>query len=123
MPESDDLLRAGEEALRSARILLEHGQWADAISRAYYAMVYAARALLARRGLAPRTHRGTVHLFGKEFVSPGLFPREVADLLPATMAFRDRADYGERRDLREADARRAVEAAERFVAIATEFRA
>lgn len=34
------------------------------------------------------------------------------------MAFRDRADYGERKDLGEADARRAVEAAERFLGVA-----
>ena len=49
MPESDDLMRAGEEALQSARLLVEHNLWADAISRAYYAMVYATRALLGEK--------------------------------------------------------------------------
>jgi len=114
LPEPDDMIRAGEEALRSAQILLSEGLWADAISRAYYTMVYAARALLASKGLAPRTHRVAIQLFVQEFVRTGLFPSGVAKLLTATMAFRDRADYGLRKDLTEEDARRAVEAGNRL---------
>ena len=115
MPESDDLMRAGEEALQSARLLVEHNLWADAISRAYYAMVYATRALLGEKGHAPKTHRGAIQLFGREFVQPGTFSPDVAKLLTTTMAFRERADYGLRGDLAEADARRTVDAAERFL--------
>lgn len=118
MPEPEDFLRAGEEALGSARILLEHRRWADSISRAYYAMVYAARALLTARGFAPRTHRGTIRLFGKELVRAGIFPADVARSLSAAMAFRGRADYGMRGDLSEHDARRTVEAAEEFLSVA-----
>jgi len=40
--------RAGEK-LEVARSLLEDGFYSDAVSRAYYAMFYAARALLAER--------------------------------------------------------------------------
>lgn len=115
LPESGELFRAGEEALGAARLLLEHGMWADAISRSYYAMVYAVRALLATKGLDPRTHRGAVHVLGREFVVPGIFPAETAKLLTAAMAFRDRADYGMRGDLTEDDARRTVEAADLFL--------
>lgn len=115
MPEPEDLLRAGEEALRSSHILLREGMWADAISRAYYAMVYAARALLLTKGMSPRTHRGVVQVFGREFVVSGRFPVDLAKLLTATMAFRDRADYGPREGLTQDDARRAMEGAERFL--------
>ncbi len=115
MPESEDLLGAGEEALHAASILAANGLWADAISRAYYSMIYAARALLATKGLHPRTHRGAVHLLGQEFVRTGMFPREEAARLTAAMAFRDRADYGWRGDLEEADARRTVDAARTFL--------
>lgn len=115
MSESDDLMRAGEEALASARLLVEHRLWADAISRAYYAMVYATRALLAEKGHAPKTHRGAVQLFGREFVKPGTFSPETARILTSTMAFRERADYGVRGDLAEADARKAVDGAGQFL--------
>lgn len=116
MPEANELMQAGEQALRSARLLLEHGMWADAISRAYYAMVYSVRALLATKNLDSRTHRGAVHLFGREFVRPGIFSADVAKLLTAAMAFRDRADYGMRGELSQEDATRTVDAADRFLA-------
>ncbi len=115
MPERDDLLRAGEQALRSSRLLLDAGMWADAIGRAYYAMVYGARAVLLTEGLAPRSHRGVAQVLGREFVLPGRFPKDLAKMLTATMAFRDRADYGPREGLTEGDARRAVEGAARFL--------
>ena len=118
MPEADDRMRAAEEALRASLLLVEHSLWSDAISRAYYAMVYAARALLSMKGLEPATHRGTVHLFSQEFVRVGTFPVEVAKSLTAAMALRDRADYGLRDDLTEEDARRTVKAAADFLATA-----
>lgn len=39
------LLRA-EKALKSAKLLVEHRQLEDAVSRAYYAMFHAAKAIL-----------------------------------------------------------------------------
>ena len=120
MPEPDQLMRAGEEALRSAKVLCDHGLWADAISRAYYAMIYTARALLASKGLSPKTHRGAVQLLGREFVGAGNFPPELVKSLSAVMAFRDRADYGAREDLTEGDARRTLDAAGAFIDAADE---
>ncbi len=118
MPEANDRMRAAEEALRASRLLVDHSLWSDAISRAYYAMVYAARALLSMKGLEPATHRGAIHLFSQEFVRPGTFPAEVAKSLTAAMTLRDRADYGLRGDLTGEDARRTVEAAFDFLATA-----
>ena len=40
------LLRA-EKALRSAKLLEENGELEDAVSRAYYAMFHAARAIIS----------------------------------------------------------------------------
>ena len=83
-------------------------------------MLYAARGLLASVGRSPKTHRGTVTLLQEHFVKTGGFPSEVAKLLPGAMAFRERADYGARTHLSKEDARRTIEAAERFLATARE---
>ena len=48
------------EKLESARILLRTGRFDDAISRAYYAAFYAARALLLLLGVEARTHEGVL---------------------------------------------------------------
>lgn len=59
------LLRA-EKALRSAKILEENGEPEDAVSRAYYAMFHASRAILFSKGMKAKTHRGTISLFGEK---------------------------------------------------------
>nr|WP_321352171.1 HEPN domain-containing protein [uncultured Methanoregula sp.] len=43
----------------------------DAVSRSYYAMIYASRALLAARNLHPKGHKGLVLQFGLELVKKG----------------------------------------------------
>ena len=42
--------------------------FSEAISEAYYAMFHAAKALLALRGIHPKTHAGVVSQFGLQFV-------------------------------------------------------
>jgi len=70
--EFEDYLQKAHEKLKAAEILLGNGFYEDAISRAYYAMFYAARALLSTKNIYPKIHRGTVQKFGLEFVSKGL---------------------------------------------------
>ena len=45
--------------------------FSEAISEAYYAMFHAAKALLALRGIHPKTHAGVVSQFGLQFVTEG----------------------------------------------------
>lgn len=76
------------EKLEVACNLFENGYYGDAVSRAYYAMFFAARALLSKRNIYPKTHRGLISQFGLEFVKSGEFNQDVFDLL--TRAQEDR---------------------------------
>jgi len=51
-------LENSKEKLNSARILLENNQLKDSLSRSYYAMFTAARALLATKRLDSSKHAG-----------------------------------------------------------------
>ena len=55
LPKTDLVLAA--ETLSAAEYLLRGGYSNDAVSRAYYAMFYAARALLASHNLHPKGHK------------------------------------------------------------------
>ena len=72
MDEVHLLLEKAESKLNSAKILFENRVYDDAISRAYYCMYYAAKAILCLKEKYPRTHRGVVSQFGLEFVKEGL---------------------------------------------------
>lgn len=68
-------LEQADETLREANILLSAGALRGAVNRAYYAMFYAALALLATRQLGSSKHSGVLALFDREFVKPGAMPR------------------------------------------------
>ncbi|MEM2905889.1 MAG: HEPN domain-containing protein [Candidatus Bathyarchaeia archaeon] len=86
-------LRRAERALRSARLLLDHGELDDAVSRAYCAMFHAARATLFKRAIVTKTHMGTISLFGEHLVKKGLLDEEYTDMLRRAFDLRQRSDY------------------------------
>ena len=88
----EELARA-EDCLRSAELLVSHGQIADAVSRLYYYVYHVVRALLLSKGLEPKTHEGAVRLLGLHFVRPGILPGRVSHVFVKLMKYREEADY------------------------------
>jgi uncharacterized protein (UPF0332 family) len=110
------------ETLREAGLLLDQSGWRGAQNRAYYAMFYAVLALLATRQLGSSKHSGVLALFDREFVKPGLLPRELSRSLRLAFNRRQSWDYGEVAALDPeeiaatvADARSFVQAIEEFL--------
>jgi uncharacterized protein (UPF0332 family) len=64
--------------LRDAQLLLEEQRLTSATSRIYYAMFYAAVALLTTRNPGSARRSGVTALFNDNFVKPAVFPRELA---------------------------------------------
>lgn len=108
------LLRA-EKALRSAKLLLKYGELEDATSRAYYAMFHAAKAILFRKGLQAKTHKGTVSLFGEHIVKKGILSEEYADALRKAFDLRQKSDYELYAELDEEVVKETIKNAEKFI--------
>lgn len=103
------------ERLEAARALLERRLRGAAVSDAYYAILYAARAALSERDQNAKTHRGTWSLFHEAFVAGGSFDAELAREARATQEPREGVDYAAARVSAD-EAERIVDVAERFVA-------
>ena len=103
------------EKLESARILLEHGQYRDSVSRSYYAMLMSARALLAIRDANPKTHSGVVTAVSESFVKPGQLASQSGRRLAQAMELREDSDYGDFVEVTKADAAKQLRDAEAFV--------
>jgi uncharacterized protein (UPF0332 family) len=67
--------------LQAAESNIRQGFYGVAVSRAYYAMFYAANALLASKGISRSKHSAVLSAFGEHFVKPGLIEREYAKML------------------------------------------
>ena len=74
-------MQNSKEKLDSAKILLENSKFKDSISRSYYAMFTAARALLATKHLDSSKHTGVVSLFNQHFVKTGIVTNDLGRML------------------------------------------
>ena len=89
-----ELASKAERSVVAARRLLEAGDYDFAVSRAYYAMFYVARALLLTRGVRRSKHSGVLAAFASEFVRSGELPAELFALLRNGFEDRGESDYG-----------------------------
>ena len=76
----------------------------NAVSRGYYAMMHAANAALAMKGLQPKTHKGTQTLFNEHLVQPGEVDKQRGRDLASGQRRRTSADYDVSRDVPESQA-------------------
>lgn len=83
------------EKLESARILLRENQLRDSLSRSYYAMFSAVRALLALNKLDSGKHSGIISLFNQHFVKTEIISRPAGRILKKAQQSRERSDYGD----------------------------
>lgn len=89
---AQELARA-KDCLTSADLLFSHGQLADAVSRLYYYIYHAVRALLLSKGLEPKTHEGAIRLLSMQFVKTGVISTKTAHIFTRLMKYREEADY------------------------------
>ena len=93
-----------------------NGLYADAVSRAYYAVMHGAKAALESRQVSVTNHRGVRSRFALHFVRPGLVEREWSSYIVNSFKARVAADYDATALFDEADAQEACDTAAAFLA-------
>ena len=86
-------LENARESLAVARLNLDNDFYAASVNRAYYAIFYAANALLSTRQLARSRHSGVLAAFRQHFVKSGEIPTELSEIYGQVMDDRHEADY------------------------------
>lgn len=115
MEEVKIFIRKAETKLNTAKILFEEEIYEDAISRAYYSMYYAAKALLRTRNIFTKTHKGLISKLGLEFVKNGEIEAEYASMIATVEERRERADYDAYYEPSRDEAEKIIEDVERFL--------
>lgn len=87
------LIALAEQALNTAQVNLDVGDFRAAVNRAYYAIFYAASAMLLTQGIERRKHSGVISAFREHFVKPGLVEAEYSSVYGETLVVREDADY------------------------------
>ena len=86
-------IERGDDALKSARILVAEQMCLDAMSRVYYSVLHYARAILLTISLEPKSHHGVFLLFNQQIVKTGKADKLYSKILGNLMRMREEADY------------------------------
>jgi len=105
MREMPALIIKAKRYLKSAKLLLEDGDYESSVSRTYYAMFYSAEAALLTKNLTFSSHKGVIAAFGEQFVKTGVFPRELGRELNRAFEMRQLGDYESTSAVSDEDAR------------------
>jgi uncharacterized protein (UPF0332 family) len=104
-----------EQALRTAQLNLDAGDGRASVNRAYYAVFYAASAMLLTKGIERRKHSGVISAFREHFIRGGPIEAEYSNVYGETLVIREDADYAVEIPVDQEMARTALDQAQRFV--------
>ncbi|MEE8400776.1 MAG: HEPN domain-containing protein [Candidatus Hydrothermarchaeaceae archaeon] len=115
MSEIEEHIGTAEEKLKAAKVLLTQGLYNDAISRGYYSMFHAAKAILLLKDINPKKHSGVISMFGLHFVNKGYIEEVHGKALTKGAEYRGSADYDITFRATEEMAESVIQDAERFL--------
>lgn len=104
-----------QEMLAAAKVNLDNDFYATVVNRSYYAVFYAANALLATLGEARSKHSGVISVFRQRFIKTGELPAELSEIYGDLMNSRQSGDYDLNTRIEMETARELLEKARRFV--------
>jgi len=109
-----ELIRA-KKALLAAKTLLENQLYEDCVSRAYYAVLHAAKAALATKDIEPESHNAVKRMFGLHLIKTGEIEKDFAKILTAEQEDRAIGDYNIYIEIEQDRALKRVRDSEKFV--------
>lgn len=109
-------LTRAHQMLIAGQLASDHHDWITAVNRAYYAIFYAANAILSTKGLERSKHSGVIAAFRQHFVKTGIIETEYSDIYGAVLDDRTESDYSLESEPNQEMAKRDLERAQRFVA-------
>lgn len=87
-------LNKAKETLETSRMIFNSGMdYTSANNRAYYAIFYAIRAVLALDEIDFKRHKDVLAYFNKEYVNKEIFPRNIGRKISQAQRIREDSDY------------------------------
>lgn len=86
-------LEVARSDIKSAKILLEAGEFRGANNRAYYGIYHAISAIHALDGNAYKRHKDALANFNKNYIKTQIFPRNLGRKIAEAEEIRHASDY------------------------------
>lgn len=118
---SDVRLGKARENLTAGRNLISSGDYRIAATRTYYAIFHAMRAVLALDGIDQKRHSGIISEFRQRYIKTRLIPKSQSDTISKLSNLRTDSDYDDFFIVSKDEVQEALEQAEAFVRIVSDF--
>ena len=85
-----------EKALKCievSKLNLDNEFLPDSVNRSYYAIFYAARAVMALDGVDRKKHSGVISYFQENYIKTGIFDKELSNIIQDAFNMRQISDY------------------------------
>ncbi|MDA2924669.1 HEPN domain-containing protein [Acidobacteria bacterium AH-259-L09] len=115
-----ELFDKAKRSIEAAQLLLRNEQIDFAASRAYYALFYAAEALLFEKDLEFRKHSGVHAAFGEHFAKSGVMDSKFHGYLLDAFEARLEGDYGIGIEIRSEKVAIIIQRAQEFLQVSQE---
>lgn len=86
-------LNQARENLEEAEALFSINKFKGANNRAYYSIFHAIKALLALEQTDFKKHSSVIAYFNKEYISKGIFSKELGKRVSESRFYREKSDY------------------------------
>ena len=110
-----ELMKKAKDSVEAAKSLFENNFYDFSASRSYYAMFYAAEAVLLTKNLSYSKHSAVIGAFGREFVKTKIFSQKLRDYLAHAFDIRQLGDYGTPGSVSKEKAMEMIEQAKEFI--------
>lgn len=114
-------LEQAEQCLRTAKVVLEIGDYKAAANRSYYSIFHSMRAVLATKGLDAKKHSGIISIFRKEFIKTGFFDIKFSGAIGRAFDLRGQSDYDDFYMVSKSEVEEQLKDAEEFAAVVRHF--
>jgi len=114
-------LEVAERRLKAAKFLFEKRMMEDAINRAYYSFLYAAKAMLNVLGFDAKTHSGLISEFGLRVIKAKLLDKKYGEYFRKAFELRESSDYEIGVVFGEEEVKTLIKNAEEFLETAKDF--
>ena len=113
-----DLIAKAMESIKIAKVIAKEESYGFATARAYYAMLYAAQALLLLRKFTFSKHSAVIAIFGKEYIKNGVVDSKFHRYLLDAFDLRQIGDYETARKIDKDACLKTISHAEEFIEMA-----
>ncbi len=114
-------LNRAKEEIEVSKLLYSQRFYAVANSRAYYAIFYAIRAVLALERKDFKKHKDVIAYFNKNYVNTEIFPKKLGHKIAQSQRIREDSDYDEKYAVSSEKTQEQIETAEELIKLVEEY--